>query len=79
MFIRPSDIKCFFVCLNFVLFEIIPTGEVYSEPSRTSKMELFTKKFNGFFLLTIFAKNSILDVRLGFEYSSDWILNNVLF
>ena len=39
-------------------------------PSQTSKMELFAKIINGFQLLNIFAKISILDVRLGFEYAS---------
>ena len=33
-------------------------------------MELFCKKVNGFKLLTIFAKNSILDVRLCSAYAS---------
>ena len=41
--------------------------EAYSEPSRTSKMTLNRP-------LARFAKNSILDVRLGSEYTSDEIL-----
>ena len=44
--------------------------EAYSKTSRKSKMELFTKISNGFKLLTIFAKSSILDVRLGSKYVS---------
>ena len=36
-------------------------------PSRTSKIELFAKIISGFQLLNIFAKSSILDVKLGFE------------
>ena len=44
--------------------------EAYSNTSRTSKMELFTKISNGFKLLAIFAKSSILDVRLGSKYVS---------
>ena len=71
MFSRPSDIKCSFVSSNFVLFRIIRTAEVYSEPSRTSTMELFAKIFKGFQLLTIFIKSSISDIRLGFEYASE--------
>ena len=35
-------------------------SDAYSEPSRTSKMELFAKIVNGWKLLTIFAKSSIL-------------------
>ena len=70
MFSRPSDIKCYFVCLNFVLLQVIRTAEVYPELSvfGTSAMELFAKIINDFQLLTIFAKSSILDIRLGFEY-----------
>ena len=36
MISRSSDIKCSFVSLNFVLFRIIRTLEVYSEPIRRS-------------------------------------------
>ena len=43
--------------------------EVYSEPSQTFKMELFVKIVYGLKPLTIYAEGSILDVRLGFEYS----------
>ena len=50
--------------------ETKPLPEVYSEPSRTSKVVLFAKIVNGFHLLTIFAKGSILDVRMGSEYAS---------
>ena len=45
-------------------------AKVYSEPSWTYKIELFAKMFNSWKSLTIFAKNSILDVRLGSEYAS---------
>ena len=38
------------------------TTQAYSDPSRTSEMELFTKIIKGLKPLTIFAKNSILDV-----------------
>ena len=37
-------------------------AEAYLEPHQTFKMELFWKKVNGFPLLTIFAKSSILHV-----------------
>ena len=46
-------------------------AEAYSEPSRTSKMQLFAKIVNGFQPLIIFAKSFILDVQLGFEYVSE--------
>ena len=36
--------------------------EAYSQPSPTSKMELFAKKVNGFKWLFIFRKSSMLDV-----------------
>ena len=38
------------------------SAERYSEPSKTSKMELFTKKLNGLKPLSISTKSSILDV-----------------
>ena len=71
MFSRPSNIKFFFVSLNFVLFGIIRTAEVYSEPSRTSTTELFAKIVKGFQLLTIFIKSSTIDIPLSFEYASE--------
>ena len=36
--------------------------EVYSGSCQASKVERFAKIFNGFQLLTVFAKSSILDV-----------------
>ena len=36
--------------------------EAYSEPCQLSKMERFAKIVDGFYLLTISAKRSILDV-----------------
>ena len=48
----------------------------YSEPSRTSKMELFAEIVNGWNVLTIFAKNFILDVWMGSEYA--FVLHKVL-
>lgn len=41
--------------------------ETYSEPCQTSNMERFAKVVNNVKLLTIFAKHSTLDVRLGHE------------
>ena len=38
MFNRPSNIKCFFVCSNFLLFRITRIAEVHSEPSATFTM-----------------------------------------
>ena len=48
---------------------ILVTG-VYSEPRQISKMELFSRIVHVFQSLTIFAKDSISDVRLGSEYIS---------
>ena len=45
-------------------------SEVYLEPSRTSKMELFEKIFNDWKAVAIFAKSSILNFRVGPEYPS---------
>ena len=42
--------------------------EAYSEPKQTSKMDLLKKIINDWQPLTIFAKNSILDIRLGFDW-----------
>ena len=39
----------------------------YSEPNQSSKIELFAKIVNGFQILTIFVKRSILEVLLSFE------------
>ena len=44
-------------------------AEVYSESSQTCKIELYVKMVNSWKSLTIFAKNSILDVWLGSEYA----------
>ena len=43
----------------------------YTQFSQISKMELFAKIVMDFELLTIFAKSSISDVRLGSKYASD--------
>ena len=47
------------------------SSETCSEPSQTSKMNLFAEIFNGIQPLTILANNAILDVLLGSEYASD--------
>ena len=39
--------------------------KAYSKLSRTSKIELFAKMVNGYYSFSTFAKDSILDVRLG--------------
>ena len=41
----------------------------YSEPCQTSNTEVFAEIGNGFQLLTIFSKSSILDVSQGSEYT----------
>ena len=45
-------------------------SEAHLEPSQTSKMEILAHIVKSWKLLTIFAKNSILDIWLGFEYAS---------
>ena len=45
-------------------------SETYSKPSRTYKIELIAKIVNSWKPLTFIAKISILDLRLGFEYTS---------
>ena len=45
--------------------------------AQKSKKKFFTKKIvNGFQLLTIFAKGTIFDFRLGSEYASDLLFQN---
>ena len=43
--------------------------QTFSEPSGTSKMELFAKIINGYKPLTISAKSSILEVRVSLHPS----------
>ena len=43
----------------------------YHHVQYQKKLMIFTKMINGFQLLTIFTKNSILDVKLGSEYASE--------
>ena len=59
---------------NRILFKLYFSkhAKEYSKPNQTSKMEFFAKINNGFHPLTIFTKNSILDVWLGSEYPSAW-------
>ena len=45
---------------------------IFSKPSRTSQMELFTERANGFQPLNILTKISIIDFRLGSEYASEY-------
>ena len=47
-------------------------SEAYLEPLQTSKTELFAKIVNGFKLLTVFAKSSILEVCSGSKYASGY-------
>ena len=58
-----------------LFFEKVNNGllpaEGYSEPCRTSKIELFTKILISLKPWTIFAKSSILDLWQGYEYAFD--------
>ena len=51
--------------------KVIDKSEWYVEPCQTSKMEHFAR-VNGWKLLTIFAKSSILDVWQDSEYACPW-------
>ena len=53
---------------------LLELPETYLEPYQASKMERFAKMLNGFQLLTIFAKCTILYIRQGSEYTSEVIL-----
>ena len=46
---------------------IIQIVETYSEPCKTSKIELLPKTVKSFQVLAIFTKSSILDTRQGCE------------
>ena len=48
--------------------------ELYSEPCQTSKIEHFAWKVNSFFMLTIFGKHSMLDLRSP-SWWGFWICN----
>ena len=48
---------------------IMLTPESHSEPSQTSKVELFVKIVNGSKSLIVFARSPILDDWFGFEYT----------
>ena len=48
--------------VNHLVRKIYSIAEAYYEPCRTSKIEPFAKKVNGFQPLTVFAESSILDV-----------------
>ena len=64
--------------LSFLINIIdLPNAELYSEHYQTSKMERFAQIINGFQLLTIFSKRSMLGVWQGFEYTS-WHLISFL-
>ena len=50
-------------------------SEAYSERSQTSKMQLFAKIVTGFKKSNIFAKVSILDVCLVFQFTSEYFVD----
>ena len=61
--------------MNIRVANSIFLPEEYSEPNQTSKMELFAKIASDLKLLTIFVKNSILNVLLDSEYTSACVLS----
>ena len=54
---------------SHLIKNIMVTPEFHSEPSQTSKVELFAKTVNGSELLIVFARSSILDDWSGSEYA----------
>ena len=77
----------YFIDFSCVLWILIPhqnrlhlqlNSEVYPEHSWTSKIEHFVKKkVNRFQPLTVFTKSSILDIRLGSEFTPETHLLNL--
>ena len=70
---RSTQVVRLLILLKFATIllkyrEYLLVEEAHFEPSRTSKMGLFAKIVN---YLTIVAKSSILDDRLGSEYTSE--------
>ena len=57
----------------YCIYIVVLILEAYSEPCQVSKMEFSVKIVNNLKLLTIFAKNSILDIWQGSEYSFGWL------
>ena len=53
------------------LFVSYDYAETYSQPSQTSRMEVYSKTVNGIHQSTNFAKFSILDVWMGSKYASN--------
>ena len=57
----------------YCIYIVVLISEAYSEPCQTSMMKLFAKIVNGLKPVTIFGKNSILDIWQGSEYSFGWL------
>ena len=56
--------------MDLWVWNLLSYGGGYSELCQASNMELSAKIVNGWNLLTIFAKRSILDVWQGSKYAS---------
>ena len=77
---KTSDVVQFFQnCRRISESNIV----AYPELRQTSQMELLAKVVNGFQPLTVFARNSVLDVWEGSEYASilkwrgTWVQNKI--
>lgn len=80
MFVKAPIVNQFDTWMKFVskiFFTCLP--EVYSEPSKRSKMELFTKTANSWKPLAVFAKTSYLLVWEGSEYASHGVIQHKCF
>ena len=67
-FVRTTFFRTPLVAASYVVY--LWLTETYSEPIKTSKIELFAKINNDLKPLTIFAKSFTLDICLGSEDSS---------
>ena len=75
------DICCGHLLWTLDIFQSVINTDGYSDPYQTSMIDRFTKIANGWKLPTIFIKRSILDVKHGSKYTSDfksWIQKPIL-
>ena len=68
-------IKHVTIWLILIIILLSLLSEAYSELSQTSKMQLFAKIVTGFKTSNIFAKVSILDVCLVFQFASEYFVD----
>ena len=69
--------SCFTIWLILIIILSL-LSEAYSELGQTSKMQLFARIVTGFKTSNIFAKVSILDVCLVFQFASEYFVDTLL-